>query len=291
MGEQEVSTGSEYMNNMIFYFSGTGNSYRAAVRIAAALHDTEVISMRCNPSDVSAADAKVIGFVFPVYHWTVCKAVQEFISGLRVNPDAYIFAVSTPSFINGYSFEVLDGLLKQKGARLHFGKRLFSVANLCILYPPFPFPKLRVPATERKLTKISGMIQRRATNRYAKAGVLTKLIYPKMMPKYRAVQTEADKGFFISNDCISCGVCSKVCPKRNIEMRNGHPVFLHHCSCCMACISYCSKKAIQYHVPPEQLEKINTPFMRMMKLPDKRMRYHNPHVLANDLIANRKHID
>ena len=46
-----------------------------------------------------------------------------------------------------------------------------------------------------------------------------------------------------------------------------------------------------YRLPPEQLEKINTPFMRMMKLPDKRKRYHNPYISANDLMIDQKYID
>ena len=136
------------MNKVIYYFSGTGNSMRAAMRIAAALTDTEIISMRCDPSAVSAIDADVIGFVFPVYHWTMPEAAIEFVKGLQINPNAYIFAVSTPGFINGHSFEVLDGILKEKGAFLSYGKILYSVANLVVAYPPMPTPKLRVPKTE-----------------------------------------------------------------------------------------------------------------------------------------------
>ncbi len=264
---------------------------RAATVIAQTLGSTEIISMRCNPSEVSAADSDIIGFVFPVYHWTICEAVQDFISALEINPNAYIFAVSTPSFVNGFSFEKLNKLLIEKGASLKYAKRLFSVANLCIVYPPFPSPGLRVPATERKLRKISRMIRKKAANNYAKASWLTRLIYPKIMPKYRAIQAEVDKGFFISDDCISCGVCSRVCPKKNITMENSRPVFLHNCSCCMACVSFCPKKAVKYRLPPEQLQKINTPLMRMMKLPDKRKRYHNPHISANDLMTDRKYIE
>ncbi len=102
------------MKKVIYYFSGTGNSMRAASRIAAALTDTEIISMRCNPSQVPSAKVHIIGFVFPVYHWTMPEAVVRFIMGLRINSGAYIFAVSTPGFINGHSFEVLEGILKEK---------------------------------------------------------------------------------------------------------------------------------------------------------------------------------
>jgi hypothetical protein len=110
------------MKKVIYYFSGTGNSMRAAARIAAALTDMEIISMRCDPSEVSASEASLIGFVFPVYHWTMPESAIQFIKGLQINPGAYIFAVSTPGFINGHSFEVLDGILREKGASLSYGK-------------------------------------------------------------------------------------------------------------------------------------------------------------------------
>ncbi len=106
-----------------------GNSMRAASPIVAALTNTEIISMRFNPSEVPSAKANMIGFVFPVYHWTMPEAVVRFIKGLMINPSAYIFAVSTPGFINGHSFEVLDGILKEKNTSIrnvvtHFGWRL-----------------------------------------------------------------------------------------------------------------------------------------------------------------------
>jgi ferredoxin len=275
----------------IYYFSGTGNSLRAATVLAQALGQTEIVSMRCDPAEVSAADAETVGFVFPVYHWTLCDPVREFVSRLEINPRAYVFAVSTPSFINGYAFEVLDGLLRKKGVKLQYSERVFSVANFCIVYPPFPNPKRRVPATERKLAKISARLRERATNVYAKAGWLTRKIYPRMMPKYRAVQAEVDRGFYADETCLSCGVCARVCPKKNIVMENGRPAFIHRCSSCMACVCYCPVYALQYRMPPEQLRQFSTLFTRAMKLPARRLRYHNPYVTAADLMADRKWIE
>lgn len=275
----------------IYYFTGTGNSLRAAQIIAMDLGNTEIVSMRCNPDDVPATDSDVIGFIFPVYHWTLNEAIQEFVSKLQINSNAYIFAISTLCRINGYSFEVLDKLLKDKGARLQYAKRIFSVANLCIAYPPFPSERRKIPETERKLKRTALEIKAHRTNVYAKAGFFTRLFYPSMMPKYRAVQSQIDVGFFASDACTSCGICSRVCPKKNIAMVNGHPVFLHNCSCCMACVAYCPTKAIQYSYPRAQRAVLNTIFTRMMKLPPNRKRYHHPLVAAGDMMLDKKYIE
>jgi len=271
----------------IYYFSGTGNSLRAAQVIGKALGNTEIISMRCDPAGVPAIESDIIGFVFPIYHWTLHEAAREFIENVRINPNAYVFAVSTLCRINGDAFEVLDGLLLKKGTRLRYAKRVFSVANLCILYPPFPSEKRCVPAAERALSRIVPDLKNRIELPYSKAGLLTRLIYPLMMPKYRAVQADADYGFSVSDACVSCGVCARVCPKKNIELADGRPVFLHRCSCCMACVAYCPNKAIQYRYPPKLRAKVDTLFTRLMILPEHRKRYHHPLVSAADMMVDQ----
>lgn len=65
------------------------------------IYDTDIISMRCKASEISALDAEVVGLIFPVYQWTIPKVVIHFIQELEINSNAYIFAVSMPSFING----------------------------------------------------------------------------------------------------------------------------------------------------------------------------------------------
>lgn len=271
----------------IYYFTGTGNSLRAAQVIAKTLGNTELISMRCNPSEVSAVDSDRIGFVFPIYHWTLHEAVCKFVEQLQINPNAYVFAVSTLCRINGYAFEVLNTLLKEKGASLQYAERIYSVANLCIVYPPFPSERRIIPATERRLLCAAKNIQQGRMNSYARAGILTRLIYPHMMGKYRAIQARLDLGFYVSDACTSCGICSRVCPKKNISLANGAPTFLHQCSCCMACVAYCPTKAIQYHYTNEQRAELDTVFTRMMKLPANRKRYHHPSVSAKELMRDR----
>ena len=281
----------ENVNHSIYYFTGTGNSLRAAAVIAKSFGKTEIISMRMAPADVPAKNAGVIGFVFPVYHWTICEAIQDFIAKLEINPKAYIYAISVPSFINGFSFEALDKILREKGGALHYGKRVFSVANLCLVYPPMPFPKIRVPATERKLNRIAKELKKQKKNTYPKAGVLTRLLYSKVMPKYRDIQSEVDKGFMVSDTCVSCGLCAKVCPKKNITIESAKPAFLHKCSCCMACFSFCPQRAIQYRLPKEQHEKANKLLRYLMRMPEKRKCYRNPHISAKDLMLDRLYIE
>ena len=76
------------MKGRIYYFTGTGNSMRAARVIAGQLRDTEIVSMRAEPKDYPATDCDIVGFVFPVYHWTMPAPAVSFVEELDINPDA-----------------------------------------------------------------------------------------------------------------------------------------------------------------------------------------------------------
>lgn len=57
---------------------------------------------------------------------------------------------------------------------------------------------------------------------------------------------EIGRQFEVSNDCLGCGSCVKVCPVGNIQMANGKPAFGGNCQQCMGCIQWCPKRAIDY---------------------------------------------
>ena len=56
----------------------------------------------------------------------------------------------------------------------------------------------------------------------------------------------SDKGYTVTDSCIGCGKCEKLCPLNNISMENGRPVWQGNCTQCMACICRCPAEAIEY---------------------------------------------
>ena len=271
------------MDKVIFYFSGTGNSLRAARLIAGELGGARLISMGHGPAAEAAVGARVVGFVCPAYEWDVPKVVKDFVTRLTLAPEAYIFMVATYVAIHGRCFETVDALLREKGVRLHYGRALHCVASQCVAYEPFPPAKWMVPYSDRRAREIGKEIAERRSRSYPHMSPVTKRLYPKLMMPFLNVQHEYDKGFYVSEACIGCEVCRRVCPCENITFLNGHPVWNHKCEGCNACVAYCPTKAIQFWTP-EAHKKLNNMITRRLGLPEKRTRYHNPHITATDIM-------
>jgi len=271
---------------ILYCFSGTGNSLRTAMKIAEEIGGAEVVSVRCAPEGVSAGNAAVIGFICPVYEWDMPGAMKDFVKKLHINPNAYIFMIATYIAIHGRCFETMESLLAEKGAHLRYGYALRCVASQCTAYPPFPPEKLMIPLMEKRIQKINRDILKRKNRAYPHMSAITRRLYPKLMTPYMEVEHEYDKGFYTDERCVGCATCARVCPTRNIVMEDNRPVWNHRCHGCMACVAYCPAKAIQFKTP-QAYERLGTVISKRLCLPEKRKRYHNPFIRAADLMKDR----
>lgn len=56
---------------------------------------------------------------------------------------------------------------------------------------------------------------------------------------------KAKKGFYITDQCIGCGNCEKVCPQRAIEAGTPYVIHQEHCLHCGNCEEHCPVQAIE----------------------------------------------
>ncbi|MDR1250517.1 MAG: flavodoxin domain-containing protein [Treponema sp.] len=138
------------MGNIVFYFSGTGNSLRAAKTIARELENGEIVSM-ARPFDLTKKYDN-IGFVYPTYFWGLPKKVIEFVENINLdhNRDAYYYAITTYGGSAGNAiYQLYELLLNRKGIKLHYGQKLRMFSNYVILYD-MSEKSVKLPANQMK---------------------------------------------------------------------------------------------------------------------------------------------
>lgn len=230
--------------NVIFYFTGTGNSLKVSKDIAKEIGNCDVIPMSAYKEKEISSDYESVGFVFPVYAGGPPAYVQKFVANkdFSLNKSAYYYAVATYGAFQGNSLYMINEILKRKNILLNagFGVRMFR--NYVIAYDMPSNVEKHQMRSQKKINIIAQKIKQRINTALPKK---SRKLFEKINQSTAEYPT-MDKDYTISDDCFSCGLCKKVCPVDNIEMLDGKPVFKHNCEQCMACIHACPKRAINY---------------------------------------------
>ena len=71
------------MENIVFYFSGTGNSLKVAKTLAEKLGNCKIVSMARLEKNALDKEYDSIGFVYPTYCWGLPKIVRKFIENMN----------------------------------------------------------------------------------------------------------------------------------------------------------------------------------------------------------------
>ena len=125
------------LNNIIFYFSGTGNSLKAAKTISKELGNSEIVSM-AKPGKYSLGKKyDTVGFIFPVYCCGLPKKVIEFVENMNLsnNNNSYFYSIATCGGSAGNAvYQIYELLLNKHGIKLNYGQELRMFSNYVVLY-------------------------------------------------------------------------------------------------------------------------------------------------------------
>ncbi len=260
------------MGTTIYYFSATGNSLEIARTIAKELGDCAIDSITAlMPSEPVGGPSESIGFVFPVFYNGMPRLVKQFVEKLDILPETYCFALINSGGSRANTLGMLEDILQEKGVGLSYAEEVKMPGNYIVNYQAFTpdnVQKLLEAAADKvdKAAKAIAIGQRQPVKRKAEfwSKITNDIYLYKNIPEW-------DEKFVTTCKCTGCGLCTKVCPVDNIILDDQHPVWLHSCERCLACIQWCPSEAIEYGS-----KTIG------------RRRYRNPNIKVEDIISGRK---
>lgn len=247
-----------YLCDMIFYFSGTGNTRWAADTIARKTGERLVFIPEETRGDChyTLSEGERIGFCFPVHGWQPPGIVRRFISRLTIANAAghYCFAVCTCGDNIGETMTILNKDLSKRGLRTDSAFSIIMPETYVCL--PFMYTdtkereREKIETAEKELDGISEAIIRRATGVEQLVKGATPGLYSYVIGEWFNKRMITDRPFNVDeNKCVKCGICAGTCPVDNIIGGKGSvPEWRHggECTCCLACYHHCPVHAINY---------------------------------------------
>lgn len=252
------------MKLLFLYFSGTGNTDWVARYLARKLGglpvEIELRSIERQPAE-TLDDFDLLAVGFPIYGCDSPPLFQDYLARLALGQGRGAFAFCTKGAYAG-------------GAVRHNLRRLARRR-----YLPLGGGSVTMPGSDGlALVGKSSWLARSALNKdfdHLKdadrlagqiAGILSGLAAGQPLDAFRHPLRGSTTGnlfdrlwaylydlagnyfrtrFWADERCAGCGLCARLCPVGNVELRNGHAHFAGHCVLCMRCIHQCPQEAIQ----------------------------------------------
>lgn len=262
--------GITYENLIIYFWSGTGNSYRVSA-LMGEIAEKNGLGKRissidnCNPKeDLKDGNNKLFGIVFPTHGFTAPWCILKFAWRLPRGNSSHVFCAATRAGlrfervsipgISGSSVFIIALILLLKGYNVRGCMSVDMPSNWYSLHP-IQSRKNHEAIINLAKNKISHFTERilqngkvwfTLNNLYEIIwGVLLSLISAGYLLMGRFFLA---KLFFANKNCDGCGICADYCTFDAIKMRgkqNPKPFWKYNCESCMRCSAFCPRNAVE----------------------------------------------
>lgn len=227
------------MNDKVFFFSATGNSLYVAGRFS----DSPISipqEMRKSKRDY---EADSIGIVCPVYYGEIPGYVQKFLKTSAFSASYFYFILTygsspmiAPKFAAEYAYKC--------GITTNYSTCILMVDNY-LPYFDMDSEKGMDKHVESQIEKALGEVRARKTG--IPVPTLDERKWYERVRKFNVENPAFNSGsqITITERCVGCGVCTRVCPQGNCYLDSGKAHRKKEtCEFCLGCIQNCPVNAI-----------------------------------------------
>jgi ferredoxin/flavodoxin len=250
---------------VIFYFSGTGNTWWVSHTIVRQLSHSGVDTSAHSIEQVSPTEADeliheadVVAFGYPIYGSDVPLPMKDFLRGLRgiKAKDALVFC--TQWLWSGDGARIGATFAEGKGFSVKWGEHFHMPNNLCVA---FPIPiHTNAPTRKAKYLRhsenrasrltshmLAGKPFRRGFSFFAELnGLIQRAPYRRFM-EHRRNNISVNK-----EPCTECGLCTGLCPTGNLVLTDKGIMSKELCVTCMRCYNFCPETAFLFRSKPHK---------------------------------------
>ncbi|PKL10891.1 MAG: hypothetical protein CVV52_16105 [Spirochaetae bacterium HGW-Spirochaetae-8] len=246
------------MKIVIFYFSGTGNTWRiaqslhdvfASQQIPVELHSIESLTQGEILKIIARND--IVGFGYPIYGSDIPLIMQEFLKQLPVPEHPIpIFVFCTQWMFSGDGTQVSQEFFPSPRYQVRWSEHFFTPNNVCVsvLRLPYTTDQRKIAAKFNHMRKrmdnlvkhiSTGTSHRRGFGFFSKwIGLMQRAPFRKYFGAWRNdIGIDGER-------CSRCGLCARICPVGNIDRVTLVPQA--RCILCVRCYNFCPENAITY---------------------------------------------
>lgn len=229
---------------MIFYFTGTGNS----LYIAKQIEETPVSIPQIMRQKHLEFSADSIGIVAPIYGHEMPSMVKEFLKKGVFHTD-YFYIILTYGNRHGGAAELAKKLCDECGISVHYINVIVMVDNWLPGFDMNEQKKIDKRVEENMAVILADLAARR--NMVSEVTDTDRAAHQQFLARMSQMPADAWQHLLrVTEVCVGCGICEKVCPSASIRVVDGKAVHIPgNCQTCLACAHACPQKAIQLTIP------------------------------------------
>lgn len=236
---------------IIYYFSGSGNSYWITEKITTELkrlnYDVNIINIEKKSIDENHSNADLLAFVLPVYGFGLPQLAAKFLAKLPKSNKQKTFVILSPAIHEGI------GMLQ---CLFYLSAKKYNVLKAETVKMPDTWIAVMNAPSETKIEKVckdkEDLISKTINeiennekslsiaNPFAIFGL--GLIYSLFTTIGRQL---AGKTFTSTTKCNKCKICYNNCPSKTIKWKENGPYWSWNCQQCFRCINLCPQNAVE----------------------------------------------
>lgn len=243
----------------ILYFTSTGNNLYIAKKLGGELLSIPQL-IKNNRFDI---EDESIGIIFPVFYANAPKIVREFIEKARFKTDYLFLIASYGSDGDQNAFKILKKAFNKKGMKVNYTNSVLMVDNYL---PMFDMKEEKEIKDDSDIDSQIEIIKKDIESR--KEFHLNKKSFTDVPFIEKVLESTMTKRFHIivGDGCSDCKVCSRICPKGNIDLSGEKPVIGDDCLFCLGCVHHCKENVFTINNEKNNKERFSNPHIKVSEI-------------------------